>query len=132
MKLHCMICSLQGTHISADSEIATIPEGTLGLPLRPEMFTSISPERGIPAPWRAGTDWQTMKCPRGNHLPWGIEYDETEQAIKNGGPAQILTDKGVIDVQQKHGFVCNKCGRKVKNMAGLLSHQRCCKGVNNA
>lgn len=92
MILHCMICSLGGTHINSDSAIAVVDIEKLDLPLDSSMFTSFMPERELPSPWQPGADWQNMKCPRGNHLPWGIELDETDQAMKNGGPEKILTD----------------------------------------
>jgi len=140
MKLHCMICSLQGTHMSEDSEIATIDKDKLNLPLTPDMFASAHPERGLPAPWLPGVDWQTMFCPKCSaHLPWGIEYKDTEQTMKDGGPKQILTDAGMIDVVAKktvdHSensnyqlFTCEKCGREIKGRAGFASHQKACKG----
>jgi hypothetical protein len=94
-----MICSLQGTHKNKESEIATIDESKLKLPLTPDMFASANPERETPAPWRPGTDWQSMYCPRGRkHLPWGIGHSDIRHAIDAGGPKQILTDKGMIDV----------------------------------
>ena len=138
MKLHCIICSLQGTHMSEDSEIATIDETKLKLPLTPDMFTSSNPDRGIPAPWMPGVDWQTMFCPNNSaHLPWGIEYKDTEQAIQNGGPRRILTDKGMLDVPvvgkvkenpNSQIFICKKCGREIKSRLAFANHYKACKG----
>lgn len=132
MKLHCRICSCQGTHISEDSAIATIDASKLRLPLEPTMFTSLNPERGIPTPWRPGVDWQTMRCPRGNHLPWGIDYADIEQAMKDGGPKQILTDEGMIDVQSvpTSEILCPKCGKEFKSRAGQVSHTKTCSVEN--
>lgn len=158
MKLHCMVCSCQGTHISEDSAIATIDESKLKLPLTPEMFTSINPDRDIPAPWLPGTDWQSMKCPRGRaHLPWGINFKDIDQAIRDGGPKQILTDKGMISTNEIRSFyqgqkvvkspefeareeseaklnpnvqmfTCKKCGRVIKSRLAFSNHQKACKG----
>lgn len=140
MILHCAICSVQGTHMSEDSAIATIDESKLKLPLTSEMFTSINPERDIPVPWRQGVDWQTMQCPRGSvHLPWGIEYQDIDQAIRDGGPKQLLTDKGKVDVPVPNPveqnlnpnvqiFTCEKCGRSIKSRLAFTMHQRVCKG----
>ncbi len=91
MILHCMICSRQGKHIGSHSAIAVVDIEKLDLPLDPLMFTSLMPERELPPPWQLGADgWSNMKCPRGNHLPWGIELDETDQAMKDGGPEKLL------------------------------------------
>ena len=140
MFLHCKICSLNGTHISEDSAIATIDRAKLKLPLAPEAFTSINPERHIPDPWLPGVDWQTMICPRGNHLPWGIDYKDIAQAMRYGGPKQILTDEGLIDVEQVETteesvinpnlrvFTCEKCGRQVRSRLAFANHQKACKG----
>ena len=128
MILHCQICSCQGTHTSTDSAIATIETDKLTLPLTPDMFSSVNPEREIPTPWQPGVDWQTMKCPRGNHLPWGIAYDKISQAIKDGGPKQLLTDEGVIDVKQvlkPKTTVCPVCGREIQNK-GFANHLKAC------
>ena len=133
MKLHCQICSIQGTHTSEDSEIATIDIDKLTLPLAPEMFTSVNPEREIPTPWLTGVDWLTMKCPRGNHLPWGITHDKIDQAMKDGGPAQLLTDQGLIDVvpavsnevAQPKTTECPICGRVIQNK-GFQNHYKAC------
>lgn len=100
MILHCMICSLGGSHINSDSAIGVVDIEKLDLPLKHSMFTSLMPERELSAPWQLGADWQNMKCPRGNHLPWGIELDETDQAMKDGGPKQILTNEGFIETQK--------------------------------
>lgn len=144
MILHCMICSVGGTHISEDSAIATIDRAKLKLPLTPEMFTSINPERHIPLPWLPGVDWQTMKCPRGNHLPWGIDYQDTDQAIREGGPKQLLTDEGLVDVEMVEPiepadinpnlqiFTCEKCGREIKSRLAFSNHQKACKGKIDA
>jgi len=139
MKLHCMICSLQGTHISEDSEIAIVDEPKLKLPLTPDMFTSTNPERAIPDPWMPGVDWQSMKCPKGRtHLPWGVEHQDISQAIKEGGPRQILTEKGLIDVpieviqnSNTQIFTCEKCGRQIKSRLAFSNHQKACKGETN-
>lgn len=152
MKLHCMICSLQGTHRSADSEIAIIDKAKLQLPLTPDMFSSINPERGYPEPWLPGVDWQTMWCPRGrSHLPWGIDYKDIEQAIKEGGPRQLLTDEGMVDVPRDkpegmiedappsteqnpnlQTFTCEKCGREIRSRLAFANHQKACKGRPDA
>jgi len=135
-----MICSAGGTNISTDSAIATIDLSKLKLPLTPEMFTSINPERHIPPPWLPGVDWQTMKCPRGNHLPWGIDYHDTDQAIREGGPKQLLTDEGLVDVEMVEPietadinpnlqiFICEKCGRQIKRRLAFSNHKKACKG----
>ena len=140
MILHCQICSLNGTHINEDSAIATIDRSKLKLPLTPEMFTSVNPERHIPPPWLPGVDWQTMICPRGNHLPWGIDYQDTDQAIREGGPKQLLTDEGLIDVEMAEPvesvninpnlqiFTCEKCGRQIKSRLAFSNHQKACNG----
>jgi hypothetical protein len=137
-----MICSLQGIHISEDSAIATIDESKLKLPLTPEMFTSLNSDRYLPAPWLPGTDWQNMKCPRGRaHLPWGINYQDIDQAIKDGGPKQILTDEGMIEVPLENSveqsinpnlqiFTCEKCGRQIKSRLAFSNHVKACKGQN--
>jgi len=138
MILHCMICSAGGTHTSSDSAIATIEKDKLDLPLTPEMFTSINPERHIPDPWRPGVNWQTMKCPRGNHLPWGIAHTDIDQAIRDGGPAQLLTDEGMIDIkpesipQTQQIFTCEKCGREIKSKLAFSNHSKACKGKADA
>ena len=138
MKLHCIICSLQGTHMSEDSEIATIDENKLKLPLTPDMFTSPNPERGVPAPWLSGVDWSTMFCPNNSaHLPWMINYNETEQAIIDGGPKRILTDQGMLGVSEVEPvkenpnsqlFTCEKCGREIKSRLAFANHYKACKG----
>lgn len=144
MILHCMVCSVGGTHTSTDSAIATIDRSKLKLPLTPEMFTSVNPERHIPSPWLPGVDWQTMICPRGNHLPWGIDYQDTDQAIKEGGPKQLLTDEGLIDVEMDEPvehvvanpniqiFTCEKCGRQIKSRLAFANHFKACKGKIDA
>ena len=143
MKLHCMVCSAQGTHMSQDTEIATVDRKKLNLPLTHDMFTSPNPEGGLYAPWLPGTDWQTMFCPRGKaHLPWGIGYNDTAQAIRDGGPHQILTDEGTVDVKQpvptippapvpipvqvQGMFVCDICGRGIQNKTAFINHYRSC------
>jgi len=131
MKLHCKICSCGGTHLSTDSEIGTINDN-IGLPLTPEMFSSLNPEREIPAPWRAGVDWQTMKCPRGPHLPWGVEHSDIEQAMKAGGPHELLTESGMLNITKpvtpaNQMFTCDKCGRTIKSKLGFNSHYKACK-----
>lgn len=138
MILHCQICSIQGTHISEDSAIATIDEKKLKLPLTPEMFTSINPEREIPAPWMPGTDWQNMQCPKGRaHLPWGIDFTDIDQAIKDGGPKQLLTGEGMIDVRPEFNpaqqvFICDICGREIRSKLAFDNHYRACKRKHNA
>lgn len=154
MILHCMICSLGGTHINSDSAIAVVDMEKLDLPLDSSMFTSLMPERELPPPWQPGADWQNMKCPRGNHLPWGIELDETDQAMKDGGPKQILTDEGFVEtkkqdeansfkmmsssviidteknevVETKKLFKCDYCPKAdIKSLAGKMAHERHCK-----
>lgn len=140
-----MVCSVGGTHISTDSAIATIEKDKLKLPLTPEMFTSIDPKRGIPAPWMSGANcWSLMKCPRGNHLPWGIDYQDTDQAIREGGPKQLLTDEGLIDVEMVKPvestdinpnlqiFTCEKCGRQIKSRLAFTNHFKACKGKIDA
>ena len=132
MILHCQICSCQGTHTSTDSAIATIETDKLTLPLTPDMFSSVNPEREIPTPWQPGVDWQTMKCPRGNHLPWGIPFDETDQAMIDGGPKQLLTDEGLIDVKQvpkPKTTACPVCGREIQNK-GFANHLKACERKN--
>lgn len=133
MIVHCMICSVNGEHVSADSAIATIDTDKLALPLQPEMFTSVNPEREIPPPWTHGVDWRTMRCPRGNHLPWGIPFDGIDQAIKQGGPKQLLTDTGMIDVMpiseietSAHLAACPICGRHY-NTKGIQNHITACR-----
>jgi len=101
MILHCMICSAGGTHISSDTAIGVVDMEKLDLPLDSLMFTSLMPERELPPPWQLGAGgWKNMKCPRGNHLPWGIELDKTDQAMENGGPKQILTDEGFVETKK--------------------------------
>jgi hypothetical protein len=117
------------------------------------MFTSLNPDRHLPTPWHPGTDWQNMKCPRGRaHLPWGIDYQDIDQAIKDGGPKQILTDKGMINTNiirsfyagqkviespeflEKNPnlqiFTCEKCGRQIKSRLAFSNHVKACKGQN--
>jgi len=136
MKLHCKICSLNGTNLSKDSEIAEINTSKLNLPLTYDMFTSIDPEAGIPDPWLDGVEWDTMICPRGKHLPWGIDFDDTEQAMEDGGPRQILTDDGIVETQKEENpaykiFTCEKCGRQIKSKLAFGNHYRACKGGLN-
>ena len=134
MILHCQICSCQGTHISKDSAIATINTDKIALPLTPDMFTSVNPEREIPTPWLLGVNWQTMRCPRGNHLPWGLPMDDVHRAMIDGGPAQILTDEGLIDIAQikasKGHTICPICDGEFQDR-GFKNHLMSCERKNN-
>ncbi len=115
------------------------------------MFTSLNPDRNIPDPWQPGVDWNSMQCPKGRaHLPWGIEYQDIDQAIREGGPKQLLTDKGLIDIPLKdpveqveqpvertensnlQTFTCEKCGRIIRSRLAFTMHQRACKGKVDA
>jgi len=103
MKLICRICSRfdDGGRIDPGAAIAHITSGDLSLPLDPKTFTSLAPERGMPAPWREGVTWDRMFCPKGQHLPWAIKSDDLRDAIKDGGPREILTDEGLVQVSTR-------------------------------
>jgi len=130
MKLHCMVCSLQGTHMSKDSEIAIIDQKKLTLPLTSDMFTSPDPKHGVPAPWmRNDLGWKEMQCPKGRHSPWGIDYTDIPEAMENGGPSKLLTDKGMIDTIQM--FKCDICGKEIKTKGAFSQHYKACARKNN-
>lgn len=94
--LHCMVCSLGGSHIGYHTQIAAIDPDKLKLPLDSSMFSSYWPERGLPAPWQPGLNWLEMKCPRCGRLPWTFMPDDTERLMKQGGPDLIRTSNGMV------------------------------------
>lgn len=103
MKLHCEICAryepdTDRLHQGPHSEIATIKEDEIRLPLDGSMFASPNPEREVPAPWQAGVPWDRLFCPRGGHLIFLAIPGRMQQAMEQGGPDKILTDKGWLDL----------------------------------
>ena len=145
MILHCMVCSIGGTHPGDHSKIASIDENTLRLPLDSSMFGSYWPERGLPAPWQDGLNWQEMKCPRFGRIPWTFMQDDTSKVMEQGGPETILTDQGVIRlledgwhgesdgvvveelteapaVQDTSELTCPHCDFTAKSPRGLKAH----------
>lgn len=105
MILHCMVCSIGGDYIGEHTKIASVDEESLKLPLDSSMFGSFWPERGLPAPWQPGLNWLEMKCPRCGRVPWTFMPDDTARLVEQGGPDQILTDRGLVDLD-KAGFTC--------------------------
>ena len=142
MRLVCKICSGGGTRTpGSDNIIADIDTAKLALPLTPEMFKPLKPERGQSFPWRPGADWQHMFCPFGRHLPWGLSMDDAVKAMRQGGPSVVLTDEGEVVIsaarpveavadteppvsvtKEPKAFTCKTCGKSFTRNWYLHKH----------
>ena len=121
--LHCFACSLNGTRLMKESEIAIIDEEKLNLPLRGDMFLPYLDEaRGIPKRL-AGEFFGEMKCLRHGGPPWNLTPEEAMEANKRGGPKTLLTNRGPIDFLKSDEVVfvsINKQSEKEANNMTLV------------
>lgn len=122
--LHCERCSVDGTRIHEQSEIAVIDTEKLRLPLEATMFSSINPKREIPSFWKPGNTWATVRCMWGNHTPFNLVDDAmTQQRQKDGGPRRLLTNRGWIEIDEQGILLADKLKTLVTEAAGATEVQ---------
>ena len=111
-KLICPICK---QHIANFEKISK--------PLKPEMFTSPNPERGVPDPFHPSLEWMWFRCPYCSNAPW--HWDMTGSEVKH--PTKLLTENGLIDIEPKELHKCKfGCGFEHYHKPVVGKHEKSC------
>jgi hypothetical protein len=109
MKFACDICG---------NPLGYIDTTKIQEPMTAEMFTSLMPERGVPAPFQNGCKWEQLFCRICKH-----------RAFHNRDRVTLIDESGKKEMVHidtlKPKFVC-ECGKEYQHQASLSRHRKDC------
>lgn len=130
----------------------------LAEPMRPVMFSSINPKRGIPDPFHPSLLWLDFKCPycrlrpfleegwitlvndKGRHERLRIDRIDIDRKARLENQAKIEQAWGEesatppheapegLAANTKSKFKCPKCGKGYAHQSSLARHKKVCNG----